>query len=238
MIEILAETASTNADLIARLSDAAFLSPREGAWLVADRQTGGRGRLGRAWSDGAGNFMGSTVVHLRDGDLHAPSLALVAGIAVAETVAPYVPPPARALLKWPNDVMIAGAKLAGILLEGVGRAVVVGIGVNLAAAPEIAGRDTTALNRFGPAPSRDDFAAALALRFAAELYRWRHDGMTALIARWQALAHPPGTPLTVTQPGMAAISGQFAGLDVDGALRLALADGTTQTIHAGDVTFG
>lgn len=233
MIRTVPETGSTSADLRARL--VAGESVPEGEWLVADRQVAGRGRLGRAWSDGAGNFMGSTVVHLGALEPPPPSLALVAGLAVQAAVAPFVTAPAVALLKWPNDVMVGPAKLAGILLERVGDAVVVGIGVNLAQAPEVPDREVLALSRFGPAPARDIFAETLAREFAGELGRWRAYGLGATISRWTAAAHPPGTALTVNPSGEGPISGQFAGLDDSGALRLALADGTTRTIHAGEV---
>ena len=235
MIETLAATGSTNADLAQRLARGEAVS--EGHWLIADRQSAGRGRQGRAWFDGSGNFMGSTVVHARMGDPPLPSLALVAGLAVHEAVTLQLPPPATALLKWPNDVMIGPAKLAGILLESTGTAVVIGIGVNLAQAPEIPGRETAALAQFGAVPDRDGFAFALAGTFAAALDRWRTYGLGATIARWTAAAHPPGTPLAVGEPGEIPIEGQFAGLDDAGALLLRLADGTTRTIHAGEVRF-
>ncbi|HEX4847784.1 MAG TPA: biotin--[acetyl-CoA-carboxylase] ligase, partial [Novosphingobium sp.] len=227
------ETGSTNADLAARLVGAEGLG--EGTWLVADRQTAGRGRQGRTWFDGHGNFMGSTVVRPGPGDPPAASLALLSGLAVHEAVAPLIPPPATALLKWPNDVMVGPAKLAGILLERVGDAVIVGIGVNLAQAPDVKGRQTVALSAFGPAPDRDHFASALARQFDLELERWRAYGLDPLIRRWQAAAHPPGTPLLVGEPGEAALEGRFAGLTGDGALQLRLADGTTRVIHAGEV---
>ena len=233
MIETLGLTGSTNADLAARLR--AGEPVREGLWLIADRQNAGRGRIGRVWNDGAGNFMGSTIVAVGAHQPHAGSLALVAGIAVQAAVAPLVPPPHLPLLKWPNDVLIGGAKLAGILLERFGEAVVVGIGVNLAQAPDLADRDTIALTRFGPAPNRDDFAANLAQCFADELARWRDYGLEALVRRWQSVAHPFGTPLVVQDGTNPPLSGNYAGLDAQGALRLTLQDGTTRTIHAGDV---
>lgn len=233
MIRSVAITGSTNADLAARLA-AGDVVP-EGEWLVADRQHAGKGRQGRAWSDGAGNFMGSTVVHPAPGDPAPASLALVAGLAVHEAIAPYVPAPSQPQLKWPNDVLIGVAKLSGILLEAVGTAVIVGIGVNLAQAPEVAGRETIALASFGPAPDRDMFAIALARQFDLELERWRSFGLDPLLRRWQAAAHPPGTDLSVGEPGEAPLHGKFAGLAADGALQLLLADGTTRTIHAGEV---
>ena len=208
----------------------------DGFWLVARRQTAGRGRLGRAWSDGAGNFMGSSVVNLDPRDPHAGSLALVAGLAVHGAVSLHLSAPHGAMLKWPNDVLVDGAKLAGILLERRGEAVVVGIGVNLAQAPQLADRATCALADFTAAPHVDAFAQVLARSFADQLASWRSYGLGSLIARWQAAAHPMGTPLTVTDPAQGAITGRFAGLDETGALRLALADGTTHIVHAGDVS--
>ena len=233
MIRTVAITGSTNANLAARL--AAGEAVPEGEWLVADRQSAGRGRQGRAWSDGAGNFMGSTVVHPAAGDPPPATLALLTGIAVHEAVSPLIPPPAMARLKWPNDLLIRQAKLCGILLEAVGKAVVVGIGVNLAQAPEVTGRETTALSHYGPAPDRDMFAASLARQFALELERWRSFGLEPMLRRWQAAAHRHGTELMVGEPGEEPLRGTFAGLSADGALQLALTDGTTRTIHAGEV---
>jgi BirA family biotin operon repressor/biotin-[acetyl-CoA-carboxylase] ligase len=233
LIESILETASTNGVLAARLTSGERVA--EGHWLVADRQTAGRGRLGRVWSDGLGNYMGSTVVHLHASDPAATTLALVAGLAVQSAVSPYIPPPSYPLLKWPNDVLVAGAKLAGILLERMDDAVVVGIGVNISQAPQLPDRETAALSHFGPAPARDSFAQELACFFAAEVQRWRCFGLAWLIETWQAAAHQKGTPLTVNAADGSSLSGTFAGLAEDGALRLALPGGTTRIIHAGEV---
>lgn len=207
----------------------------EGIWLVTGRQTGGRGRHGREWFDGAGNFMGSTVVPLRFGDPAPGTLALVAGLAVYEAIAPLLPPAHQARLKWPNDVMIGPAKLVGILLEREGEAVVVGIGVNLAVAPSLPDRATVSLADLGVAISRDAFADVLAKAFAQELERWRTYGLGPIVNRWLAAAHPPGTALSVTVPGEPPLTGAFAGLTADGALQLRLADGTTHVIQSGEV---
>lgn len=233
MIRTVAATGSTNADLSARLAAGDCLP--EGEWLIADRQTAGRGRQGRAWFDGAGNFMGSTVVQLGAGDPPAGTLALAAGLAAHEAIAPLVPPPVRPMLKWPNDVLIGAAKLAGILLERVRDSVIVGIGVNLAAAPDLPDRTTLALSAYGPAPDRDLFAATLARCFATEIERWRTYGLGPLVSRWLVAGHPLGTPLRVGEPGETPLSGSFAGLTSDGALQLRLVDGTTRTVHAGEV---
>lgn len=232
-LEVLTETGSTNADLAARIASGERLA--DGHWLIADRQTAGRGRQGREWFDGAGNFMGSTYVERLPGDPAAGTLALVAGLAVYEAVAPLIPPLHQPVLKWPNDVMIGAAKLCGILLEGARSGVIVGIGVNLAAAPTLPDRATIALAAFGPAPDRDVFAAALARQFDLEVERWRTFGMEPLVRRWLLAGHPDGTPLLVGEPGEEPLRGTFAGLAEDGALQLRLADGTTRVIHAGEV---
>jgi BirA family biotin operon repressor/biotin-[acetyl-CoA-carboxylase] ligase len=187
--------------------------------------------MGREWFDGAGNFMGSTVVHQRFGDPDPSTLALVAGLAVREAVAGRMAPGTEALLKWPNDLMIGEAKLAGVLLERVEDSVLIGIGVNLAIAPKLPDRQTAALE----APDRDAFAVDLVRQFDLELDRWRSFGLAPIVARWLAAAHPLGTPLAVGEPGEAPLSGQFAGLTEHGALQLRLADGTTRVIQAGEV---
>ncbi len=235
MIEVVAETGSTSADMLARLAGGERLG--EGHWLVADRQSAGRGRQGRTWFDGAGNFMGSTLVHHRPGDPPAASLALLAGLAVHDAVSAHLPADAAVQLKWPNDLMVGAAKLAGILLESVGASVVIGIGVNLVVAPRLPDRETIALAAIGICPTRDAFAEALAAAFALELQRWRDFGLAPVIRRWLAAAHPVGTSLEVGEPGEPPLTGAFAGLTEDGALQLRLADGGTRVIHAGEVRF-
>ena len=230
MLEVVSETGSTSADLVARLAGGDYVS--EGIWLIADRQTAGRGRLGREWQDGAGNFMGSTVVHLRAGDPSPETLALVAGLALHDVLDSKLA--ASPVLKWPNDVLVGGAKLAGILLERVGGAVVVGIGVNLASAPQMADRETTSLADLGTMIERDAFAADLARQFATDLDRWRSFGLGPVVSRWTAAGHQTGTPLEADDQGERLL-GTFAGLTDTGALQLRLADGSSRVIHAGEV---
>ena len=131
--------------------------------------------------------------------------------------------------------MLDGAKLAGILLERERDAIIVGIGVNLAAAPQLPDRRTVALAEIGVTPDRDTFARSLAECFDREVERWRTYGLEPLVRRWESVAHAFGTPLTVQPPGEGRIDGTFDGLGADGALSLRLADGSTRAIHAGDV---
>lgn len=205
----------------------------EGDWLVARRQDAGRGRQGREWQTLDGNFFGSTLVTLFDRDPSPASLSLVAGLALYDAVETLAPN-ADLQLKWPNDLLLGGAKLAGILTERSSDRVVVGFGVNLAAAPQIEGRATAAL-----APDVEiapqAFAPILAGSFARLLGAWRGADPASLAMAWMQRAHPVGTPLEVHGGSGERVSGTFAGLEEDGALRLEVADGEVRTVRAGDV---
>ena len=203
----------------------------EGDWLVALQQDQGRGRQGRQWLPAAGNFYGSTIVRLRPNDPPAQTLSLAAGLALIEAVDVAVPGQPL-MLKWPNDVLLGGRKLAGILLERGGDRVVVGLGVNLASAPGLADREAASL---GGAMRPESFAPLLAASFARLLELWRVSESSALARAWEQRAHPRGTPLTVHVSSDETISGRFAGLEPDGALRLTLDSGSTEVIRAGDV---
>ncbi len=139
------------------------------------------------------------------------------------------------VIKWPNDLLLDGAKLSGILLERAGDAIVVGMGVNLAHHPENTDRLATSLAAHGITPDPADFAETLADAFARWLSIWRGQGLAPVRARWLERAHPIGTALTARLPDGSATDGLFGGLERDGALNLRLADGTTRVIHAGDV---
>jgi len=219
------ETGSTNADLLAS-SEA-----RHGDWLIARRQTAGRGRQGRSWQSLEGNFFGSVLMILQESDPPAASLSLLAGLAVVETLA-ATPPHFGAFLKWPNDVMLSDGKVAGILLERKGERVVAGFGVNLETAPEIDGRKTTNLEG---AVSPEQFGADLAGTFGNLFRIWRATPSCEwLIRAWEGAATPRGTSLQVHDGSGRRLAGQFDGLEPDGALRLRTAQGV-EIVRAGDV---
>jgi BirA family biotin operon repressor/biotin-[acetyl-CoA-carboxylase] ligase len=231
IVRTIGETGSTNADLIALARDGAG----DGVWLRAERQTDGRGRQGRAWTSPAGNVYVSTLVRLRPTDPPAATLAFVAAVALDDAVAVYLPVTATARLKWPNDLLVDGAKLSGILLERVDDAVVIGIGVNLTHHPDLPDRATTSLAAHGNGVSAEAFTETLVEAFARWLGRWRGEGLGPLRARWLARAHPVGTALSVRTPDGGQIEGLFDGLDAGGALILRLAGGERRVIHAADV---
>lgn len=224
MIRHVEETGSTNDDVAALAREGAL----EGLWLRADRQGSGRGRQGRSWLSPPGNLYASTLVRLQPEDPLAPTLALLAAVALHEAVSLYAE---GVRIKWPNDLTAEGAKLAGILLERQLNAVIIGFGVNLAHYPELPGRATTSLKALaGSAPEPAAFAETLAESFARWLARWRQEGHAPILDAWRAAAHPLGTPLSTSEG-----EGLFDGLDETGALRLRMADGAIRIIHAGDV---
>ena len=236
MIHLTEQTGSTNADLAACLRSGEGWA--EGDWLIARRQTAGRGRQGRAWFDDAGNFMGSTVVQLADNGPPPASLSFVAALAVHDAASGVLGESAALALKWPNDVLLDGGKLSGILLEMVRNAIVVGIGVNLARAPDLPDRKTAAIADLAPPPPLEDFAFRLAAAFDRRLEAWRTFGLgTTLQAFLTHSVHTQGAPLTVHDTDGSVLFGSFAGLEEsDGALRLRLADGSERVIRAGDIS--
>jgi BirA family transcriptional regulator, biotin operon repressor / biotin---[acetyl-CoA-carboxylase] ligase len=200
----------------------------EGVWVRAGRQSGGKGRQGRAWESPPGNLYASTLVRVQAEDPPAPTLALAAAVALHEILAIYAP---AVRIKWPNDLVFDGAKLAGILLEREGDAIAVGFGVNLAHHPAGLARPATSLAALaGMAPAPAAMAEILARNFSRWLDRWRREGVAPIRRHWLEAAHPIGTPLSTLEG-----EGLFDGLDESGALRLLLPGGALRVIHAGDV---
>jgi BirA family biotin operon repressor/biotin-[acetyl-CoA-carboxylase] ligase len=137
------------------------------------------------------------------------------------------------LLKWPNDLLLDGRKLAGILLERQGDRVVAGFGVNLAAAPDLPGSAAAHLDgRIAP----EAFAPLLAASMDRMLSMWRSADPQSVAQAWLARAHAVGSVLAVHGNDAEELSGRFDGIEPDGTLRLRLADGTVRAIHAADVS--
>lgn len=191
--------------------------------------------MGRDWISPPGNLYCSTVIDMRPGDPTPSSLSFVCALALHDSIAAYVPPTAI-VLKWPNDLLLDGAKLSGILLERVGEQVIAGIGVNIASAPDLPGRKTAALDDFAAVPvDPAELLTLLAARLAERLQLWRRDGLAATLTDWQARSHALGSALHVQTASGEAHSGAFAGLSTDGGLRLRMPGGALITIYAGDV---
>lgn len=190
--------------------------------------------MGRIWDSPVGNLYCSTLVRLQPGDPLPHTLALVAANAVHALVAPQCAGQAR--IKWPNDILVDGAKIAGILLERTGDAIIVGIGLNVTDHPRNLDRPVTSLVTQG---ATDADAGVLLDRltqiFAHWLSIWRAQGLDPVRTHWLLNAHPTGTPLRVQQPDGSTVDGAFDTLDRHGMLILRLANGQSRAIHAGDI---
>ncbi len=231
------EIDSTNAEAMRR----AGAGERGPLWIVADRQTAARGRSGRSWASPEGNLATSFLFEpvCRADDLH--QLALLTGVAVCEAVqqtAGRTIPGLR--LKWPNDLLIGSAKTGGILIEtttwGPRTVAVIGIGLNIAAAPEIDGRSVTRLGALVPALTRDVMLAALRSQMQHWLGLWRSGaGFPAIRSAWQERAGAAGEGLGI-HAGAERIDGTYLGIDETGALLLRDGSGMVRRLTYGDVT--
>lgn len=198
--------------------------------LMARVQTAGRGRLGRRWESPRGNLYLSVL--LRPGSVRWPGhWSVMAGVALAETASGWAAAGALGL-KWPNDLMLDGAKLAGVLVEaGVGAGspwLVIGFGVNLAEAPSGLGRETASL---GGGVSAEAFAGRLLAQLGVWRGRYAGEGFGPVRAAW--LGWGPAVGARLVMAGEAG-EGKFAGLGDSGALLLDTASGRV-AISAGEL---
>jgi len=198
----------------------------EGLWIVADVQTAGRGRQGRSWRSPAGNFHGSLLLRPTRPLGECATLSLVAALAVAEAVEALAAGRLRPRVKWPNDVLVGRAKLAGILPEALatadGRcaALILGIGANLAHHPEDLDRPATSLAALGEAaPSPEAFLEAFAEPFARHYALWQTGGFAAVREAWLARAVGLGEPVRLAL-GEVVHEGKLADLGRDGSILL------------------
>lgn len=241
-ILILDDIDSTNSEA-RRRAEAGETGP---LWIVARRQSAGRGRRGREWVSETGNLAATLLTTTRKGPAEAAQITFVAALAAADLLCTFVPAP-LVTIKWPNDVMIEADKAVGILIESGahrmgGLWLAVGIGVNLAHAPTATERPATAIGghlkgEVRATPSADEAAEVLAHHFAIWMDRWESLGFAAVLDAWVARSRGLEGACTA-RLGHETISGTADGVEADGALRLKLADGSVRLISAGDVFFG
>lgn len=209
-------------------------------WLIAKRQTAGRGRRGRGWSSLDGNLMATLLFKTKEPPAKIALLGFATGVALAESIEAIIGS-GRATLKWPNDVFIDGTKAAGIMLDsgpyGGDTWVALAFGVNLAAAPEGLDQPTISLRAVlppdAPAPEPLAFLAQLRPRLEEWAGRIESDGFEPLRAAWLARAHGMGQAARVLQ-GDQALEGRIVGLSPRGELELETGEGR-RLIAAGDV---
>lgn len=212
----------------------------EGLVVTAGTQTAGRGRLGRDWASPSGNLYASFVVRPRVPLRRAAEIAFVAAVA-AHDMARALAPALDARCKWPNDLLVEGRKLAGILAEATARPdgetdfIVVGFGINVAHHPAESRWPATSLAALGVRATADEVLAVLAAAFARWRQAWEGDGFEAIRAAWSARSFAIGKPMALNV-GQNEIKGGFAGIDAAGGLLLDMAEGRRETISYGEVT--
>jgi BirA family biotin operon repressor/biotin-[acetyl-CoA-carboxylase] ligase len=236
----LAETASTNADAF-RLADA---GAEEGTTVIADAQSGGKGRRGRVWASPPGvNLYCSVVLRPAIMPHEAPQLTFLSAVAVARAIegATSLKPE----IKWPNDVLVGGRKVAGLLNEMSAETdginfVILGMGINLnmtqAQFPEeLRTPATSLLLEQGRPVNRAQFAATM-LRELDRLYAdFLSYGFSPVREEWQQRCNAKGCEVVVSEAGIETVRGMFHGIDGDGALLLMSPGGMVERILSGDV---
>lgn len=234
-VETQAEIDSTNDALKAR----ALLGAEEGIVLRADAQTAGKGRRGRGWVSEAGNLYMSILLRPKKAPTEAATLGFVVAIALGRLLRAVLKVPVHH--KWPNDVLVDGAKISGILLESGGITggkvdwLVLGIGVNLRHQPADTLYPTTDLLAAGGPSLTPDQALDLLLAEFQPLYEaWVAGGFAGLRADWLAHCRGLGDPI-VARLEREEISGRFEDIDTDGTLLLRTDDGILKRIAAGDI---
>jgi BirA family biotin operon repressor/biotin-[acetyl-CoA-carboxylase] ligase len=236
------EIDSTNAEA-RRLAEAGEMGP---LWIAARRQTQGRGRRGRAWSTGEGNLAATLLVSPDVPVAEAAQLSFVAVFAVRAMARDWVD---QHLLKfkWPNDLLLDGGKVSGLLLESGRRDhgsvwLAIGVGVNLASAPS--GTELAAtcfadhLKPGAETPTPEEALGSLSQKMAARISAWTRSGFEPFRVDWLRGAHGIGGPCVARLAEGRSLEGVAEGMDEDGALLLRLASGEVRRITAGDVFFG
>jgi BirA family biotin operon repressor/biotin-[acetyl-CoA-carboxylase] ligase len=227
---------STNAEALA-LARAGERGP---LWVTAGRQTAGRGRRGNAWTSEPGNLFASLLLTDAAPAAHLPELCFVVALALRDAVADAAPALSpRLKLKWPNDLLLDGAKLAGILIEaesiGDKTAMVIGIGVNCAHHPDNPAYPATHLAACGAVVTPETLLRCLSRTMLARLSEWDHGaGFPAIRSEWLSHAAGIGGDIRVRLADRE-LTGRFETLDRMGRLMLRLPAGTLEAITVGEV---
>ncbi len=229
-------------------------------WFTALQQTEGRGRRGRQWATPHGNLAASLLLRPQANAPVTATLGFVAGVALDKALSELLPSSsvkhgidgadgqsggagARVALKWPNDVLADGAKLAGILLEsanvpGSGPAITIGFGVNVVSAPADLPYPATCVRDLGSDLDAETIHTALAEHWVETFELWNHGtGMEAILDQWRRAAAGIGAEVAISTHGEV-IRGVFETVDAEGQLIVRTPDGRRIPITAGDVHFG
>lgn len=237
-VHAFAELDSTNTTA----RELAAVGAPHGTVVIADAQRRGRGRMGRSWVSPPGrNLYCSAVLRCALPADQAAQISLVAGVATCDALRAWC----RAELKWPNDVVAGGRKLAGMLAEMVGdgaeQVVILGIGVNVDSTaedfpPELRAKAGSLRLATGATVDRAQVLARLLGALEVRYDQWQREGLGPIVAAWRELAPCMGQPIRVLEPGDRVVEGTVIDIDGDGALRIRLVDGREHRVIAGDVT--
>jgi len=227
-VDVLAECESTNTLLLARAGSAP-----SGAVLVAQRQTAGRGRMGRQWHAGPDASLTFSLLYKLPRGAVPSGLSLAVGVGIAEALRELGI--ADVALKWPNDILRDGCKLGGVLIELTGSAAVIGIGLNLRLPADLPDDVRGVASALELAIDRNELLARLLTALHGVLETFGDGGFAALRDRWSALNAYAGAPVRVISEFSVPVEGFCMGVDVDGALLLETA-ACVQRIISGDVS--
>ena len=211
----------------------------QGAVVWAESQTAGRGRHGRDWTSPPGNLYCSIILRPKVEPAHLPEIAFVAALAVRDAIAPALPADIPVEFKWPNDVLAAGRKVSGILVEAeklpdeARTALIVGVGVNIVSAPREASYPATCISALTRAPRVSRLLTSLVASLDRRVELWTRSGFAAIRQEWMDHAYGVGGSVTASS----GISGTFTGLDETGAIIIATKDGKQRRLVSGSVRF-
>ncbi|WP_245183076.1 MULTISPECIES: biotin--[acetyl-CoA-carboxylase] ligase [unclassified Haematospirillum] len=231
----LRETDSTNEEIKRRRNS----DPGEGFVIVAGSQTAGRGRRGRSWESPEGNlFLSIRLRQSAQGVADSASLSFIAALALLDAFSSMAPA-LDVALKWPNDVLVSGAKVSGILLETDTPWIIVGVGVNVLHRPQVTPTNypVTSLAEQGISFSALDVASFFCHALYGRLRQWREEGFVPIRQAWKSKACGLGGSMVANLPDGSSVCGIFSDLDADGALVLHNEAGQHR-ILAADVFFG
>jgi BirA family biotin operon repressor/biotin-[acetyl-CoA-carboxylase] ligase len=234
------ETVDSTNEQARRLADQGVRVPH---WIVADHQTAGRGRRGRVWDSPNGNLMTTLYLPVSLSPEEAGQLSFVAGLALQQTVAGYIGDAGAVSLKWPNDVLIDGAKVSGILLETASSRenridwLAIGMGLNLQEYPTDTPYPANSVKAVvGTAPSNLEAAHHLAENFDQFYRQWKTVGFASILMAWRQVAQNFGKHVAARLENET-IEGIFVDIDGSGALILETFEGARHTISAADIFF-
>ncbi|MFT3996914.1 MAG: biotin--[acetyl-CoA-carboxylase] ligase [Asticcacaulis sp.] len=210
-------------------------------WIRAERQTAGQGRMGRQWEGPPGNLMASWYGVLPVEIRKVTQLSFVTALAVTDVVRPLLRTPEPLKIKWPNDVLYDGRKLCGILAQSEsldsGLGLVIGIGLNIAEAPDVKTYGTAAVNALTDRPqSAESLLAAIDQALDIRIRAWLEAGFEATAAQWWDQAYGRDRICLIEQ-GKQTVSGTILGLDDYGALRVRDLSGDIHVVSGGSVTY-